>query len=159
RAWPRGAPSAWTETWATPAAAVESYRAAAGRASKPSRGRAAPESKTGVWTGAYATNPATGQLIPVFVADYVLMTYGTGAVMGVPGQDERDRGFAEQLSLPIAPTAHPPGVQIVEWLERSGHGRATVTYRLRDWLFSRQRYWGEPFPIVYDEHDLPIALP
>jgi leucyl-tRNA synthetase len=191
RAWPRDAPSAWTETGTTPAGAVEPYRVAARRANKPSRGGAAPGSRPGVWTGAYATNPATGQLIPVFVADYVLMTYGTGAVMGVPGQDERDWRFAEQMSLPIVRTVQPPAgwqgdaypgdgvtinstskeisldgltvteatTQIVEWLERTGHGSAAVTYRLRDWLFSRQRYWGEPFPIVYDEHDLPIALP
>jgi leucyl-tRNA synthetase len=191
RAWPRDAPSAWTQTGTTPADAVEQYRVAARRANKPPGGGAAPESSPGVWTGAYATNPATGQLIPVFVADYVLMTYGTGAVMGVPGQDQRDWLFAEQLSLPIVRTVQPPvgwqgdaypgdGVtinsasteisldgltitaartRIVEWLERTGHGSAAVTYRIRDWLFSRQRYWGEPFPIVYDEHDLPIALP
>ena len=191
RAWPRDAPSAWTQTGTTPADAVEPYRVAAPRANKPSRGGAAPESRPGVWTGAYATNPATGQLIPVFVADYVLMTYGTGAVMGVPGQDERDWRFAEQMSLPIVRTVQPPAgwqgdaypgdgvtinsasteisldgltvtearTQIVEWLERTGHGSAAVTYRLRDWLFSRQRYWGEPFPIVYDEHDLPMRSP
>src|SRR5690606_22093396 len=147
--------------------------------------------KTGVFTGSFATNPATGERIPVFVADYVLMGYGTGAIMAVPGQDERDWEYAEKFDLPIVRTVQPPadwngkayvgegpainssndeisldglGVDdakkaIIDWLEARGLGEGTVTYRLRDWLFSRQRYWGEPFPIVYDEHDRPIAVP
>ncbi|HEX4492335.1 MAG TPA: class I tRNA ligase family protein, partial [Acidimicrobiia bacterium] len=129
--------------------------------------------------------------IPVFVADYVLMGYGTGAIMAVPGQDERDWDFAELFDLPIVRTVAPSegfegnaftgdglainsstdglsldglGVaeaksRMIEWLEAHGHGRGATTYRLRDWLFSRQRYWGEPFPIVYDIDDRPVALP
>jgi leucyl-tRNA synthetase len=127
-----------------------------------------------------------GQQIPVFVADYVLMGYGTGAIMAVPGQDERDWEFAEKFGLPIIRTVQPPegwtgeaylgdgpainsgfldGLdvtaakrRIIEWLEAEGLGEGTIQYKLRDWLFSRQRYWGEPFPIVYDE-DGPVALP
>src|SRR5690606_17975285 len=122
----------------------------------------------------------------VFIADYVLMAYGTGAIMAVPGQDERDWEFAEQFDLPILRTVQPPDdwegkayvgegpainsanadvslnglpveeakKAITDWLESVGRGEGAVTYRLRDWLFSRQRYWGEPFPIVYDEHDM-----
>jgi leucyl-tRNA synthetase len=147
--------------------------------------------KTGVFTGAHATNPTTDQQIPVYVADYVLMGYGTGAIMAVPGQDERDWEFAEQFGLPIVRTVQPPddfegraylgegpainsargdlslnglGIaeakqRITEWLEATGYGEGTVQYKLRDWLFARQRYWGEPFPIVYDDADLPIGLP
>ena len=129
----------------------------------------------------YATNPVNGEPIPVFVADYVLMGYGTGAIMAVPGQDERDWEFAEAFGLPIVRTVQPPAELRRQGLPRrrarainsgvprrsgrrrrqaqrsstgssdDGHGEGTVTYRLRDWLFSRQRYWGEPFPIVYDE--------
>ena len=140
-----------------------------------------------MFVGSYATNPANGAAIPVFIADYVLMGYGTGAIMAVPGQDERDWEFAEVFGLPIVRTVQPPedwdgkayvgegpavnsgfldglGVndakrRIIEWLEQKNAGEGTVTYRLRDWLFSRQRYWGEPFPIVYDDTGLPIALP
>jgi leucyl-tRNA synthetase len=152
--------------------------------------------KTGVFTGAYAINPATGEKIPVFVADYVLMGYGTGAIMAVPGQDQRDWDFARKYDLPIVRTVQPPedfdgeafvgegqainsgfldglGVdeakrRMIEWLEEKGAGRAAVTYRLRDWLISRQRYWGTPIPIVYcdncgtvpvPEEDLPVLLP
>ena len=159
--------------------------------------------KTGVFTGAFAINPTNGARIPIFVADYVLMGYGTGAIMAVPAHDERDFEFAREFELPIVPVIRPSdewlaqnvvsptdatdwresfvgdGVAqssansevsldglrvddakrvITEWLEAKGLGRATVTYKLRDWLFSRQRYWGEPFPIVYDE-DGPVALP
>jgi leucyl-tRNA synthetase len=114
-------------------------------------------SKTGVFTGSYATNPATGAPIPVYLADYVLRGYGTGAIMAVPADDERDREFAEILGLPVI--GYEPLTDPVAWLERSGHGRRQRSYRLRDWLFSRQRYWGEPFPIVYDSAGLPIALP
>ena len=143
--------------------------------------------KAGVFTGAVATNPATGASIPVFVADYVLMGYGTGAIMGVPGQDERDWEFAEAFDLPIIRTVQPPegfegraytgggpainsgfldGLDvaaakqaIIGWLSEHDAGEPAVTYKLRDWLFSRQRYWGEPFPIVYDEDGHPRAVP
>jgi leucyl-tRNA synthetase len=152
--------------------------------------------KTGVFTGAYAINPATGEKIPVFVADYVLMGYGTGAIMAVPGQDQRDWDFARKYDLPIIRTVRPPEdfageayigegaainsgfldglnvedakARIIEWLEAQGKGRAAVTYRLRDWLISRQRYWGTPIPIIYcdncgtvpvPEADLPVLLP
>ena len=139
-----------------------------------------------MFTGGFVINPVTEQHIPVFIADYVMMGYGTGAVMGVPGQDERDWEFAETYNLPIVRTVQPPddfegkaflgdgpainsgfldGMDvdaakdaIIAWLEEGDLGERTVTYKLRDWLFSRQRYWGEPFPIVYDEHG-PVALP
>ncbi|WP_375490106.1 leucine--tRNA ligase [uncultured Jatrophihabitans sp.] len=190
-AWPDGTPPAWTNDEAGPAAAVEAYRAAAARRSDLER-QAGDRAKTGVFTGSYATNPVTGTSIPVFVADYVLMGYGTGAIMAVPAQDERDWEFAEVFGLPVIRTvAPPPGwdesqaytgdgpainsareglsldgldvadakARMIEWLEADGHGRGATTYRLRDWLFARQRYWGEPIPILYDEHDLPVALP
>jgi leucyl-tRNA synthetase len=152
--------------------------------------------KTGVFTGSYAINPAGGNRIPIWLADYVMMGYGTGAIMAVPGQDDRDWEFAEQYDLPIIRTVQPPdgfegkaykgegvainsefldGMEVLEaktrmneWLVAEGFGEATVTYKLRDWLFSRQRYWGEPFPIlrgedgsvrVVDEIDLPVELP
>lgn len=151
--------------------------------------------KTGVFTGAYAINPANGKKIPVWIADYVLVSYGTGAIMAVPGQDERDWEFAEKFDLPIVRTVQPEEgfegkaytgegaainsdflngleiteakAKIIEWLEEQGAGTKAVNYKLRDWLFSRQRYWGEPFPIIhvdgeakavsYDE--LPLELP
>ncbi|HEY0358635.1 MAG TPA: class I tRNA ligase family protein, partial [Mycobacteriales bacterium] len=147
--------------------------------------------KTGVFTGTYATNPVTGAQVPVFTADYVLMGYGTGAIMAVPGQDQRDWDFATEFGLPVVRTVQPPegwegeaytgdgpavnshndeisldGMEVAQakaaitaWLAERGAGEGTVQYKLRDWLFSRQRYWGEPFPIVYDETGLPIALP
>ena len=121
------------------------------------RQRAAGRDKTGVFTGSYAVNPATGEQIPVFLADYVLMGYGTGAIMAVPADDERDEEFARALGLPVI--IYHPIDDPVGWLERTGHGRRQRSYRLRDWLFSRQRYWGEPFPIVYDSVGLPVALP
>jgi leucyl-tRNA synthetase len=189
-AWPEGTRPAWTGGSATPAEAVEAYRQAASRVADQDR-LSDVRAKTGVFTGGWATNPATGRPIPVFVADYVLMGYGTGAIMAVPAQDERDWAFASAYDLDIVRTVQPPdgweggayvgegpamnsanpsvaldGLGIAEakarmtaWLEEEGHGRGAVTYRLRDWLFSRQRYWGEPFPIVYDEQDLPVALP
>jgi leucyl-tRNA synthetase len=133
--------------------AVRAYRERAATAGDRQR----MASKTGVFTGSYATNPATGEPIPVYLADYVLRGYGTGAIMAVPADDERDREFAETLGLPV--TGYEPLTDPVAWLERTGHGRRQRSYRLRDWLFSRQRYWGEPFPIVYDSTGLPVALP
>jgi leucyl-tRNA synthetase len=159
--------------------------------------------KTGVFVGAFAVNPTNNERIPIFIADYVLMGYGTGAIMAVPAHDQRDFEFAREFELPIVPVVRPSdewlaehhadptdstdwpeaytgdGVLqssanaevsldglhvddakrlITDWLERSRFGRPSVTYKLRDWLFSRQRYWGEPFPIVYDDEG-PIALP
>jgi leucyl-tRNA synthetase len=133
--------------------AVRAYRERAATISDRQR----MASKTGVFTGSYATNPATDKPIPVYLADYVLRGYGTGAIMAVPADDERDREFAEALGLPV--TGYEPLADPVAWLERTGHGRRQRSYRLRDWLFSRQRYWGEPFPIVYDSTGLPVALP
>ena len=187
--WPEGTKPAWTGSHGTPGEAIAAYRSYAASKSELDR-QAEGKQKTGVFTGAYATNPVTQKQIPVFIADYVLMGYGTGAIMAVPGQDERDWEFAEVFDLPIVRTVAPPetfdathgkaftgdgpainsgfldgmGVDdakaaIIEWLEANGHGRGAVTYRLRDWLFSRQRYWGEPFPIVFDETGLPIAVP
>ena len=153
--------------------------------------------KTGVFTGAYAINPATGERIPIWTADYVLAEYGYGAIMAVPAQDERDWDFATKFGLPIVRTVRPPddwdenkayigdgqainsgflnGLNVaeakketVEWLEKEGIGLGTTNYRLRDWLFSRQRYWGEPIPLIHCEDgsikavplkDLPVTLP
>src|SRR4051794_4336720 len=184
--WPDGTNPSWTAGSATPRQAVEEYRTAAARRSELDR-QSGDRAKTGVFTGSCATNPVNGAQLPVFIADYVLMGYGTGAIMAVPGQDERDWEFAEVFELPIVRTVAPPEgwegkaylgegpainsqfldgldvpaakARIIEWLEAHGCGRGAVTYRLRDWLFSRQRYWGEPFPIVYDETGLPIAVP
>ena len=188
--WPAGTPAEWTRGFATPGEAVEAYRAEAAAKSDVDRQADAKE-KTGVFTGAYAVNPVTGQQIPVFTADYVLMGYGTGAIMAVPGQDQRDWDFAAAFGLPVVRTVAPPqgwegeaytgdgpavnshnddlsldGMEvgqakaaIIAWLADRGLGEGTVQYKLRDWLFSRQRYWGEPFPIVYDETGLPIAVP
>jgi leucyl-tRNA synthetase len=184
-AWPQGTHAVWTGGAGTPAEAVGKYRRDA--AAKTDEERTADgKVKTGVFTGAYAVNPVNGAKIPVFIADYVLAGYGTGAIMAVPGQDERDWAFAEVFELPIIRTVEAPegfegaftgdgpainsdwldgkGVAeakaaMIEWLEAEGKGQGATTYRLRDWLFSRQRYWGEPFPIVYDETGLPIALP
>jgi leucyl-tRNA synthetase len=185
--WPEGTRPPWTAGAGSPRAAVTAYqRAAPGPPDAAERG-ATPSTKTGVFTGTWATNPVNGARLPVFVADYVKMDYGTGAIMAVPGQDPRDWEFADALDLPIVRTVQPPatfegkaytgegrainsgfldglGVEearrrIVAWLESHDAGQSTVTYRLRDWLFSRQRYWGEPFPIVYDETGLPVALP
>ncbi|MPY93044.1 MAG: leucine--tRNA ligase [Acidimicrobiia bacterium] len=185
-AWPASTSPAWTGGFATPAEAVAAYRKETERKSELQRS-AGDRDKTGVFVGAFATNPANGEAIPVFIADYVLVGYGTGAIMAVPGQDERDWDFAERFELPILRTVAPPqdfegraylgdgpainsgfldglGVEeakaaIITWLEERGAGKGTVTYKLRDWLFSRQRYWGEPFPIVYDERDVPLAVP
>ncbi|MGW8951639.1 leucine--tRNA ligase [Streptomyces sp. NPDC055709] len=190
--WPQEAQGkdAWTGGAATPAEAVAEYRKQAQTKSDVER-QTEHKDKTGVFSGAYALNPVTGARIPVFVADYVLMGYGTGAIMAVPGQDERDWEFAEAFGLPIIRTVQPPEgwegeaftgqgpainssndeisldgldvaeakARITEWLVAKGIGEATINFRLRDWLFSRQRYWGEPFPIVYDEDGVAHALP
>ncbi len=161
--------------------AVEAYRAAAARKSDLERTELARE-KTGVFTGAHALNPATGARIPIWIADYVLLSYGTGAIMAVPAHDTRDLEFADKFQLPVVQVVQPPDPatdwrgfvddgtavnsanaeisldglptaeakrRITAWLEAKGLGRRTVHYKLRDWLFSRQRYWGEPFPIVW----------
>jgi len=190
--WPEDTHKVWTGGHATPADAVAAYRAFTASKSDVERQADAKE-KTGVFTGSFAVNPVNGTRVPVFIADYVLAGYGTGAIMAVPGQDERDWAFAEVFELPIIRTVEPPegwpgkaytgegpainsglldGLaiadakkKIIEWLEANGHGTGAVTYRLRDWLFSRQRYWGEPFPIAYEVlpdgsvSDEPIALP
>jgi leucyl-tRNA synthetase len=189
--WPEGTDERWTGGAATPVEAVADYRRAASM--KSDLDRQENRDKTGVFTGAYATNPVNDNKIPVFIADYVLMGYGTGAIMAVPGQDQRDWDFAKVLGLPIIRTVGPPegfegeayvgegpainsasevtglsldglGIDeakkvVIGWLEAHGHGSGTVQYKLRDWLFARQRYWGEPFPIVYDEDGLPLGLP
>ncbi|MEZ7898882.1 MAG: leucine--tRNA ligase [Flaviflexus sp.] len=190
-AWPEGTKDAWTGGAEDPQAAVASYRREASTKSDMDRTNE-DHDKTGVFTGIFATNPVNGTKIPVFTADYVLMGYGTGAIMAVPAHDQRDYDFATTFELPIISTITAPedfeggaaytgdGVvenssndevslnglnkdsaiaTIVEWLEGKGYGTAKTTYRLRDWLFSRQRYWGEPFPIVYDEDGGAHALP
>ncbi|MBO1765202.1 leucine--tRNA ligase [Allobranchiibius sp. GilTou38] len=198
--WPEAIDPRWTGDASDPRAAVAAYRAAASRKSDLER-QVDDKAKTGVFTGAYATNPVTGQHVPVFIADYVLMGYGTGAIMAVPAEDPRDWDFAKKFGLPHVRTVQPaeghnedtaytgsgPMINsandrislngkdvddakatIIAFLEEHGSGHGTITYKLRDWLFSRQRYWGEPFPIVYDEdgaahaipeHLLPVELP
>ncbi|MBM6404659.1 leucine--tRNA ligase [Phycicoccus sp. CSK15P-2] len=189
--WPEGTKDAWTGGAATPAEAVAGYRAAAAAktdAERQDEGKA----KTGVFTGGWAVNPVNGARVPVFVADYVLMGYGTGAIMAVPAQDERDWDFAAAYALPVVRTVRPPeghdestaytgdgpamnsandevsldglGVaeakeRIIGWLEAEGLGEGAVTYKLRDWLFARQRYWGEPFPVVFDEDGIAHGVP
>ncbi|WP_133580302.1 leucine--tRNA ligase [Aureibacillus halotolerans] len=174
--------------------AVTAYREQAQRKSDLERTDLA-KSKTGVWTGAYAVNPANGEAVPVWVADYVLASYGSGAIMAVPAHDERDYEFAQTFNLPIrevvqggdvtkeAYTGEGPHVasgfldglnkaeaiaQMLSWLSEKGLGERKITYRLRDWLFSRQRYWGEPLPVLHledgtiqpvREEDLPVMLP
>jgi leucyl-tRNA synthetase len=173
---------------------VEAYVEAAARRSERARIADAKE-KTGVFTGGMAAHPVTGALLPVWIADYVLATYGTGAVMAVPGHDQRDFEFAKRFDLPIVEVVSggdlseaafvEDGIgvgsdflnglstsdakqRMTEWLEAHGKGGRTVSYKLRDWLFSRQRYWGEPFPVIHledgttaliDEGELPLLLP
>ena len=189
--WPSGVPASWTAGAPDPRSAVETYQRHASMKSDLER-QSDTRSKSGVFTGAFATNPVNGAALPVFVADYVLMGYGTGAIMAVPGQDERDWDFAQAYGLPIVRTVQPPeghpedeafvgdgpainsanetvsldgmGVEqaketIVAWLTEHGTGAPTVTYRLRDWLFSRQRYWGEPFPVLWDADGVAHAVP
>ncbi|MGR8010593.1 leucine--tRNA ligase [Streptomyces hypolithicus] len=196
-AWPEGTHEVWTGGHATPAEAVAAYRKQAASKSDVER-QAEAKDKTGVFTGAYAVNPVSGEQVPVFIADYVLMGYGTGAIMAVPAHDSRDFAFARAFELPMRCVVEPSdgrgtdpaqwddafasydakivnsagegvsldglGVvdakaRITEWLAARGIGEGTVNYRLRDWLFSRQRYWGEPFPIVYDEDGIAHPLP
>jgi leucyl-tRNA synthetase len=161
-------------------AAVQAYRAEAARKSDLERTELTKK-KTGVFTGAYAINPVNREKIPIWIADYVLASYGTGAIMAVPGQDERDWEFAEVFGLPIIRTLQPPegwegkaylgegpainsgflnglGIaeakrKIIDWLEERRQGQRKINYKLRDWLFSRQRYWGEPFPILHEIDD------
>ena len=194
--WPEGVDPRWTGGASTPGEAVDQYRSLTRRRSDLER-QTVDRDKTGVFIGATATNPVSGEPIPIFVADYVLMGYGTGAIMAVPAHDQRDFDFARAFGLPMTAVVSPPegwaalpetwdgawggegvGINssnadlsldglsvpaakaaITGWLEEHDAGRGTVTYKLRDWLFSRQRYWGEPFPIVYDEYDLPVAVP
>ena len=174
--------------------AVREYRERAARKSELERTDLAKE-KTGVFTGGFAVNPANNEKIPIWIADYVLLGYGTGAIMGVPAHDERDLDFARKFDLPILEVVQPPGDEdpigfvgegiainspvidglpsreairkITAWLEKRGAGKGAINYKLRDWLFSRQRYWGEPFPIVWqdgkhralDENELPVVPP
>jgi leucyl-tRNA synthetase len=176
-------------------AAVEAYQQAAARKSDFERTEVA-KTKTGVFTGAYAVNPVNDKQIPIWIADYVLATYGTGAIMAVPGHDERDFAFAKQFGLPVVTVVQPTdewlkktsstidnlkeayceeGLAInsgmldglptmsakpkmIAWLEENGVGTRRVNYKLRDWLFSRQRYWGEPFPVLHGEDGTTVTL-
>ncbi|HFE45162.1 MAG TPA: leucine--tRNA ligase, partial [Nannocystis exedens] len=171
-------------------------RRTARRSERERLAEAAEGTKTGVFTGAYATNPVNGQAIPVWISDYVLMGYGTGAIMAVPGHDLRDHAFATAMGIDIIEVVRGDGAvpgqafvgqgvainsgfldglttdaakaRMIEYLEAKGLGRKRVTYKLRDWLFSRQRYWGEPFPLVHRpdgqvvavaDDELPVRLP
>ncbi|MGW3485490.1 leucine--tRNA ligase [Rhodococcus indonesiensis] len=183
-AWPEGVDERWTGGAATPAEAVAGYRASI--AAKSDLERQESKEKTGVFLGAYAVNPVNGQALPVFIADYVLTGYGTGAIMAVPGHDQRDWEFATEFGLPVVEVIAGGDISqeaytgdgtlvnsgelnglsvadakkaIIATLEESGAGTGTIQYKLRDWLFARQRYWGEPFPIVYDADGNPHALP
>ncbi len=177
--------------------AVREYQLAAKRLSDVDR-LATTREKTGVFTGAYATNPASGEAVPIWVADYVLATYGTGAIMAVPGHDDRDFEFATKFGIPVMRVICPPeggepalpfstkdgtlvnsgeytGLTVAEaqlglgmWLEGLGIGERKIQYKLRDWLISRQRYWGCPIPVIYSADDelqlvpencLPVELP
>ena len=189
-------------------AEVEAYKAEAARQSDIER-EATDKEKTGVFTGGYAINPVNNERIPIWIADYVLMTYGTGAIMAVPAHDERDYEFARKFELPIIPVIQPEGQEdaekaieeqayigpgkivnsgpingspvneekgrknpsiaaAIDWIEEKGVGKEAVNYRLRDWLISRQRYWGAPIPMIYctqhgwnpvPDEELPVLLP
>ncbi|MET0758147.1 MAG: leucine--tRNA ligase [Mycobacterium sp.] len=182
--WPDAVDARWTFGAASPAEAVAAYRCSI--AAKSDLERQESKAKTGVFIGSYATNPANGQPVPIFIADYVLAGYGTGAIMAVPGHDQRDWEFAHEFGLPIVEVIaggdisqaaytgdgevvnsdHLDGLSvqsakeaITARLTADGHGQARIEYKLRDWLFARQRYWGEPFPIVYDADGRPHPLP
>jgi leucyl-tRNA synthetase len=179
--WPEGTRSEWTGGAKNPNDAIVAYQWTASVKSDLERTELAKE-KTGVFTGAYTINPVNGQKIPIWIADYVLASYGTGAIMAVPAHDTRDFEFATKFNLPIIQVVQPPDPKtdwhgfvddgtsvnstgpeisitglatpeakkkITAWLEAKGLGKKTVNFKLRDWLFSRQRYWGEPFPIVW----------
>jgi leucyl-tRNA synthetase len=176
-------------TTADKRAEVQAYKAKAAQKSELARQEETKE-KTGAFTGAYAINPANQKKIPIWIADYVMMGYGTGAIMAVPGHDARDRDFAAAFGLPVIQVVdesqgEEKGVSIdsgfitgmptakakeetIRWAEKEGFGKRTIQYKLRDWLFSRQRYWGEPFPILHLEDgtkepvpsdQLPVVLP
>lgn len=179
----------WTYGNDDPKEAVEQYRLDI--AAKSDLERQENKEKTGVFLGTYATNPVNGQQIPIFIGDYVLTGYGTGAIMAVPGHDQRDYDFATEFGLPIVEvvaggnldeeayvgdgprvnSANNDGLDIngmekaeaiatmIQWLVDNKVGQEKIQYKLRDWLFARQRYWGEPFPIVYDEAGEPYPLP
>ena len=187
--------------------AVEDYVAQAARETELER-TSDDREKTGVFTGAYAINPVNDERIPIWIADYVLISYGTGAIMAVPAHDERDFAFARKYGLPIRVVIQPEGETldgetmaqahahegvmvnsgqfdgtqatndkgrknpaisaVIDWLEEKGYGKESINYRLRDWLISRQRYWGSPIPIIYREDgtletvpddQLPVLLP
>jgi leucyl-tRNA synthetase len=182
--WPEGVDPRWTGGAANPAEAVAAYRKSI--AAKSDLERQEYKEKTGVFLGTYAVNPVNGRELPVFIADYVLTGYGTGAIMAVPGHDHRDYEFATEFGLDIVEvisggdltkdaytgdgtivnsdflngmTVADAKRVITERLEADGTGKGTIQYKLRDWLFARQRYWGEPFPIVYDADGNAHALP
>jgi len=179
--------------------AIEGYKKQAAKKSDLER-QELNKDKTGVFTGAYATNPVNGEKLPIWVADYVLVNYGTGAIMAVPGHDQRDWEFAKKFDLPIVQVVSGGDIseaaytdteegtiinssnddfsindfsvdeakkKMTDWLEEHGFGEKSINYKLRDWLFSRQRYWGEPFPIIHvdgepkplPEDELPLTLP
>lgn len=210
--WPDDTPQAWRRagladdediTPESPKAAVEAYIHRT--ASLSDRERQAQTSKSAVFLGTYGVHPLSGAKLPIFIADYVLPAYGSGAIMAVPAHDQRDYKIAAAIDLPVLPVVRPDAQWLLDhagasgedatswgeafegdgtlvnsngtalslddlrtadaketatnWLESSGHGRRRTSYKLRDWLFSRQRYWGEPFPLVYDDTGLPVALP
>ncbi|CPZ30587.1 Leucyl-tRNA synthetase [Mycobacteroides abscessus] len=181
--WPQDTDPRWTGGQDSPRAAIEQYRRSI--AAKSDLERQENKEKTGVFTGAYATNPVSGKPVPVFIADYVLLGYGTGAIMAVPGHDQRDWDFANTFGLPVQEVisggdvteaaytgdgalvnsdyldgldVEAAKVEVTRRLVKDGRGESRIEYKLRDWLFARQRYWGEPFPIVYDEDGRPRAL-
>lgn len=181
-------------TTAEQKAVIEEYKKQCASKSEMERTELNKE-KTGAFTGAYAINPANGKKIPVFISDYVLTSYGTGAIMAVPAHDDRDYEFAKKFGLPVIPVLDGGNVEesaftqdglhinsdflnglnkqdainkMLEWLESKGIGKKTVTYKLREWIFARQRYWGEPLPVVHlengevvllDDSELPLVLP